>query len=208
VILLVSGPSATIRERLPSPYLGHLLTPDAGNSVASALKTGLPWAADNSAFSGFSPAAFCAMLGKIAGKPGCKFVACPDVVGNAPDTAALFYTWQPIIKSLGLPVALVLQDGIEAVGVPWNMIDALFVGGSTGFKLGPVAASIVREGKRRGLWTHLGRCNTRQRFRYAFELGCDSVDGSGFSKWSAIRIPMAERWLAEFERQPSLALAA
>jgi hypothetical protein len=203
VILLVSGATATLRARLPSRHLGHLLVPAAGNAVP---ETGLPWAADNGAFAGFDPAAFCRLLGRIAGQSGCKFVACPDVVGNADETARLFYIWQPIIKSLGLPVALVLQDGQEHVGIPWNMVDALFVGGSTKFKLGPVAARMVREGKKRGKWCHMGRVNTRQRFRYAYELGCDSVDGSGFSKWPA-RIPMAEQWLEELERQPSLLAA-
>jgi hypothetical protein len=182
VLLLVSGATRTL-ARLDSPHLGHLLTPDNGNSVDSLLKTGLPIACDNSAFSGFDPARFCTMLGRIAGKPGCRFVACPDVVGDAAATARLFAVWQPVLATMSLPVALVLQDGQEAVGVPWDRIDAVFVGGSTAFKLGPVAASLIREAKSRGLWAHCGRVNTKQRFRYAFELGCDSVDGSGFSRW-------------------------
>ncbi len=41
----------------------------------------------------------------------------------------------------------------------WHRLDALFVGGSTYFKLGPTAAGLVREAKRRGLWTHMGRVN-------------------------------------------------
>jgi hypothetical protein len=207
VILFISGATKTIRELPDKQHLGHLLVPADGNSMREVQATGLPFAADNGAFAGFDPAAFCRLLGRIAGKPGCRFVACPDVVGNARETALLFYKWQPIIKSLGLPVALVLQDGQETQGVPWNMIDALFIGGSTEFKLGPIAAKSVREGKRRGLWIHGGRVNTRQRFRYMAEIGCDSCDGSGFSKWPDQKIPLALKWMKEIERQPSFLAA-
>lgn len=202
MILLVSGATKTLRELNRPDRLGHLLTPDDGNIVP----TGGVWACDNSAFQGFQPARFCSFLGKIAGKQ-CLWVACPDVVGDARATADLFYAWRPVIKALNLPVALVLQDGQERVGVPWNLIDAVFVGGSTPFKLGPVAASIVREAKRRGLWAHMGRVNSRQRLRYALELGCDSCDGSGFSRFPARDLPSALRWLEELERQPSLLAA-
>src|SRR5205823_6752489 len=106
---------------------------------------------------------------------------------------------------VGLPVALVGQDGAEALELPWGRFDALFLGGSTGWKLGPGAAALAREAKRRGLWVHMGRCNTRQRFRHAFALGCDSVDGSGFSRWPDQRIPAALEWLAELDGRPRAA---
>ncbi len=198
MILLVSGATKALRELNRPDLLGSLLTPDNGNSAPEGR-----FAADNAAFVGFDPAKFCRMLSRIAGKPNCLWIACPDVVGNARETAELFYAWRPIIKSLGLPIALVLQDGQQHEGVPWNMVDALFIGGSTEFKLGPVAAQFAREAKRRGKWLHGGRVNTRQRFRYMAELGCDSVDGSGFSRFPS-RIAMALRWLEELERQPSL----
>lgn len=165
---------------------------------------GAVWAADNGAFSGFNPAKFCTLLGKVTGKPGCRFVACPDVVGSAVRTTEMFRVWQPILKACELPVALVLQNGQDQVGVPWEMIDAVFVGGDDAFKMGAAAASFVREAKARGLWAHMGRVNTRQRFRYAWELGCDSVDGSGFSMFPDTRIPMAIRWGDELIQQPSM----
>ena len=204
VKLLVSGATKTLRELNRPDRLGVLLTPDSGNAVP---KGDVCWAADNSAFSNFSPARFCTLLGRIAGKSGCRFVAAPDAVGNAHETAVRFAQWQPILRSLELPVALVLQDGQDLVGVPWDLIDAVFIGGSTEFKLGRLAASITREAKSRGKFCHMGRVNTRQRFRYAYELGCDSIDGSGFSRFPEARIPMALRWLDEIERQPSLLVA-
>ncbi|WP_088255927.1 hypothetical protein [Fimbriiglobus ruber] len=195
--LFVSGATATLRRHPGSPYLGALVVPAAGNRLDPVLAAGLPRAADNAAFTGFDPAAFCAMLGRIAGKPGCQFVACPDTVGDAHQTTHLFRTWYPVLTALGLPVALVLQDGQDRVGVPWELVDAVFVGGRTEFKLGPVAAGLVREAKGRGKWAHMGRCNTRRRFRHAHQLGCDSVDGSGFSRWPDQRIPMVLRWLRD-----------
>jgi hypothetical protein len=201
--LLVSGATATLRRHPGSPYLGALVVPGAGNRLDPVLAAGQPWAADNAAFTGFDPAAFCAMLGRVAGKPGCRFVACPDVVGDAAPTAALFRVWSPVVAALGLPVALVLQDGQDRVGVPWDRLDAVFVGGTTGFKLGGTAAALVREAKAGGKWAHMGRCNTRRRFWHAHQLGCDSVDGSGFSRWPDQRIPLALRWLRDLHGDSS-----
>jgi hypothetical protein len=201
--LFISGATATIRRHLDRDRLGLLLVPDAGNSPQVALSLGLPWAADNAAFSGFRPNAFCGLLARISGHPDCRFVACPDVVGNAGETLRLFQTWAPILRSLGLPVALVGQDGVERLDIPWQQMDALFIGGSTDWKLSPGAASIIREAKRRSLWVHMGRVNTRLRFRYAHRLECDSVDGSGFSRWPEQRIPIAIRWMAEADGRPT-----
>jgi hypothetical protein len=197
MLLLVSGASATLRRYHAPHALGALLVPGAGNAVRPLAAAGLAWAADNAAFSGFDPGAFCALLGRIAGAPGCRFVACPDVVGDAAATLRLFEVWQPVLAALGLPVALVGQDGAERLALPWGRFQALFLGGSTAWKLGPGAAALAAEAKRRGLWLHLGRCNSRRRFRHAHGLACDSVDGSGFSRWPDRRIPLALNWLAE-----------
>ena len=203
--LFVSGATRTLRRHSAADRLGVLLVPAAGNTPRAALALGLPWAVDNAAFTGFDPAAFCGLLARVAGRPGCRFVACPDVVGDAAATLALFAVWASVLRQLGLPVALVAQDGLEGLPVPWGGIDALFVGGSTDWKLGPAAAELVREAKRRGLWVHFGRCNTRRRFRHAWHLGCDSVDGSGFSRWPDQWVPLALNWLAALDSRPGAA---
>jgi hypothetical protein len=48
------------------------------------------------------------------------------------------------------PIALVAQDGLEPLPVPWEQLEALFIGGSSRWKLGPHAARLVREAKERG----------------------------------------------------------
>lgn len=200
--LLVSGATTTVAGHASSPYLGHLIVPKAGNRMRSILATGLPWAADNAAFTRFDAAAFCAMLGRIAGKPGCRFVACPDVVGDARATLDRFEVWQPVLAALSLPVALVAQDGLQDLPVPWDRIDAVFLGGSTTWKLGSDARAIAAEAKARGLWVHMGRCNSRARLQYAHRIGCDSVDGSGFSRWPERHLSKALLWLADIHDAP------
>lgn len=179
------------------PHLGVLLTPTAGNRVEHPLNLGLPWAADNAAFAGFDECKFTRMLDRIEGKRGCLWVAAPDTVANAAATLEQFERWEPIIRSHGLPVALVLQDGQEHLPVPWDRLDAAFVGGSTEWKLGEDSRKLVAEAKARGLWVHCGRVNSRARIGYAAGIGCDSCDGSGFSMWPDKRIPLGLRWCKE-----------
>lgn len=179
------------------PHLGVLLTPAAGNRVELAVDLGLPWAADNAAFSGFNEVKFMRMLDRIAGKPSCLWVACPDVVSQAKATLDLFERWERVIREHGLPVALVLQDGQEHLPVPWDHCDAVFVGGSTEWKLGDDARRLAAEAKARGKLAHCGRVNSRTRIRYAAEIGCDSIDGSGFSKWPDEKIAKGLRWCKE-----------
>jgi hypothetical protein len=90
MLLLVSGATKTVERLKSHPHLGHLVSPRSRNDPNWFLSTGLPWAADNGAFSGFDPPAFLRMLDVIQGKPGCLFVVCPDVVGNAIATLSLF----------------------------------------------------------------------------------------------------------------------
>lgn len=83
-----------------------------------------------------------------------------------------------------LPIGFVLQDGAETVGVPWDAIDALFIGGSTDFKLGAAAAEYARVAHGLGKWVHWGRVNTNKRIDHITGTGaCDSFDGSKWARW-------------------------
>ena len=127
------------------------------------------------------------------------------MVGDAAATLTRSAPWLSRIRGLGFPVAYVAQDGLPESSVPWDDIDALFIGGSTEFKLGPVAADAVAEAKQRGKWVHMGRVNSRKRLRYAASIGCDSADGTYLVFAPEKNLSNMLRWLDEINGQPTLA---
>jgi hypothetical protein len=175
---------------------GRLLSPRQFSRVRDTAAAGIPWAADNDCFQRLDVEAYCRMVEAIRGVPGCLFVTAPDVVG---DWRATFDRWQIWLgRLLGLPLAYVAQDGQPFAYVPWDSIRCLFIGGSTGYKLSAEAETLVREAKRRGLWVHMGRVNSHKRFNYARAIGCNSIDGTKFSRWRNTWLPDALTW----HRQP------
>jgi hypothetical protein len=144
------------------------------------------FAIDNGAFSGFSPEAFLSLLAKHEHERHlCRFVSVPDIVGSARRTLESFAHWQH--KLTGWNIALVAQDGQEDLEIPWRPISAIFIGGTTDWKMSKGAADIVRCAKNIGKWVHAGRVNTPGRFEYFEELGADSIDGTGLSRYSWMR---------------------
>lgn len=194
-MVLVHASPKTL-EPYRHPNLGVLCSPRCiyGDDI-----TGWPWAADNDAFSAWDEGRYRKMLANITGRPGCLFVTAPDVVCDATETIRRFWLWLDELRAVGQPVALVGQDGLEAP--PWDEFDAFFVGGSTEWKMGPDAARLVREAKRRGKWVHMGRVNSHRRMMYAKALGCDSLDGTSFSWFRDTYLPGA---LAHARLEPQL----
>lgn len=186
MILLVSGATATKRRY---PAAGTLINPCAGNDPQSLKLVPERWAMDNYAYSGFDCEAFMDMLRAFQGRKGCLFVAAPDVVGDGPETLRRWPFWATVIRAVGFRPALVLQDGMLADEIPWPTIAAVFVGGTTDWKLGPQAASLVGVARARGLWTHMGRVNSFERISYAASIGCLSFDGGQYSMFPDRRIP-------------------
>lgn len=176
------------------PRLGRLLVPDHYPRARATAEAGFVWAADNGAFSGLDESAFVGMLDAIAGLPGCRFVAVPDVVADAGATLDLWHRWLPRVSATGHPPALVAQDGLSSAGVPWSELGALFIGGSTAWKMSAEAARLAREAIGRGLWVHMGRVNSRRRYDYGRALGCHSCDGSSLSRWRSTRLRDALAW--------------
>lgn len=186
MILLVSGATATKRRY---PEVGTLIVPSAGNDPKSLELVPERWAMDNGAYSGFDVAAFMEMLRQFEGRKGCLFVTAPDVVADAAATLAKYPFWARIIRACGFVPALVIQDGMIVDEIPWRIVGAIFVGGSTEWKLGPQAATIVAYARTRGLWTHMGRVNSRKRISYAAKIGCLSFDGGQYSMFPDTKIP-------------------
>lgn len=144
------------------------------------------FAMDNGAFSKFETDSFVKMLAKHEPRRDlCRFVAAPDVVGCAIRTLECFQYWQPRLAKW--PVALVCQDGQENFSIPWDNLSAIFIGGSTEWKMSKHAAAIVKASKVIGKWCHVGRINTAGRFEYFEDLGADSCDGTGLAQYSHMR---------------------
>jgi hypothetical protein len=181
-----------VRELSPHPRLGRLVQPRARNDIGEVATSGAVWGADNDALAGLDPDAYLTMLDQIAAadRTNLRFVAVPDDAQMTPEgprvtwvgTLALWRSWRQALVRRGLPAAIVLQDGATVATVPWEELRAVFVGGSDAFKTAPETRAILVEAGRRGVWRHVGRINTLDRYWRLHGL-FDSYDGSGFSRW-------------------------
>lgn len=169
--------------------VGQLLTPLTRFTLQ---KPELPFAIDNGAFARFEEKSFLSLLEREEHrKSACRFVVAPDVVASARRTLEVFERWK--VRLIGWRVALAIQDGQQDLPIPWDAIDAVFVGGSTQFKLSPHAAHVIKAAKILGKWIHVGRVNDPARWDHFEKLGVDSVDGSGISRFSHMRLAIAKR---------------
>lgn len=201
--MFVSGATATLRR---FARCGELIVPSAGSRPdALRLRPG-HWAMDNGAYSGFDACAFMDMLRAFMGRPGCRFVTAPDVVADAWATLELWPFWSQVIRGVGFVPALVAQDGLTVPDVPWTEVGALFIGGSTEWKLGPQARDLCSHARARGVWVHVGRVNSRARIETIAAMGAQSFDGSGWSRWPDTRIPMGLAWTDHANAQQRLVL--
>jgi hypothetical protein len=114
----------------------------------------------------------------------CLFATAPDVfdpdLGDGMGLVSLERSrpWLPMIRQLGYPAALVAQNGLTPEDVPWDEIDALFIGGTTEWKLSAAANRLAIAAKEHGKHVHMGRVNSAIRWQVAEVFGCDTVDGT------------------------------
>lgn len=232
-MLYLANPCAApaVKAAMADGILGFIATPDQGNKRPP----GVAWCADNGCFGKGYPGddGWLAWLKKHAdAAPDCLFATAPDVVGNAAATLTRSAPFLPQIRALGYPAALVAQNGLEALPVPWDDFDVLFLGGSLEclpcryvwpalrkpernepcpecgrtleeWKLGPAARELTREAKARGKRVHMGRVNSGKRYQYALDIGCDSVDGTFLTFAPTTNLPRLMAWLRA-ENQPAL----
>lgn len=91
--------------------------------------------------------------------------------------------------------AFVAQNGADEHPPPWGEFDVLFLGGTTDWKLGPVARALTAEARALGLPVHMGRVNSERRYRYAAAIGCGSVDGTYITFGPDALLPNVLAWL-------------
>lgn len=172
--------------------VGQLLTPLTRYRLRDPAK---PWAIDNGFFSpGASIAAWLTLLEREKHhSQNCLFVTLPDVVGSARRTLEVYDHWRRDERLRGWRCALVCQDGQEHLPIPWADIAAVFLGGSTNWKCGPHAVHIIKAAKALGKHVHVGRVNGSERWQHFADIGVDTVDGTGLSRYSHMREAIAKR---------------
>lgn len=182
----------SVRLAMTDGLLGCIVTPDQGNKLDSSWT----WIADNGCFSDKWKAG--KWLGFLASlkdhSDSCLFAVVPDVVADHAATLRRWDEWSPVVRALGYRLAFVLQDGATGDTVPWNDIDAVFIGGSTEFKLSPEARALAARARLTGLHVHMGRVNTQERLTYAAEF-CDSADGTFIAFGPDVNLPKMLRFL-------------
>ena len=172
--------------------LGYMHTPQMWNEVLAEVT----WAADSGRFRAPSRYSDEGYLAWLAARPRdrCLFATAPDVVGDHRATVDLSRPMLPRLRAAGYRPAFVAQDGWTEGGTPWGEFDVLFIGGSTGFKLG-AGGKAIAAGRARGKWIHMGRVNSFGRLRVAAALGCDSADGTFLKFAPDVNEPRLIRWL-------------
>ncbi len=193
-MLYLSGhKSKPVEGDLAAGTIGLLLSPNNDYTLDAVAV----WAADNGAFTDRYPGddAFMVWLDRYTRhRRRCLFVAAPDVVGDAQSTLELFPPMAARLRAAGWPVALVGQDGMENLNVPWHLTDWLFIGGSTGWKLGAGAAALIRQAQAAGKRVHVGRVNSARRFGLFAGLDCDTADGTFLAFGPDKNLPAVRAW--------------
>lgn len=107
------------------------------------------------------------------------FITAPDVPMNWQATLEESLPVLPVLRAhLPHRAALVLQDGATPSNIPWDALDWIFLGGSTEWKISPIARACAKEARRRHVGVHMGRVNSLLRLNIAQNFGCDSADGT------------------------------
>ena len=185
---------------------GVMATP-AGGHRPKLLTEVRCWAADNGCYSNrFDYGRWIGWLEALRPfRETCLFAVAPDVVGDWSATWERARPALPMMRTLGYRVAIVAQDGVMVESFPWGEADALFVGGTTGFKESALALNLVKGANARGLHSHVGRVNTRRRILMAYRMGADSVDGTALCHVPDFWFQTLVRWMGEANKQQILA---
>lgn len=169
---------AMLADEYPEYVGGQLLTP-----ASSFVNAGGVFAVDNGCFKQFDRPAWERLLAvNEEHKPRCQWVCAPDVVGSGRRTLECFRFWGGWLADRRWPVALVAQDGIEDLDIPWDAIAAIFIGGTDRFKDSESSRQVAKTAKILGKIVHVGRVNAKR--IGAWRGLADTGDGSGYSRFT------------------------
>ena len=182
---------------------GFIITPFMGNRIAC----GQVWAADTGCYAQpeeFSLEKYYRWL-EQRDRFSCLFATAPDRLGDWPATLARSLPVVADLKRLGYRPAVVAQDGATAENFPWDACDAVFIGGTTEWKLQDAAViGLLEEAGRRGKWRHMGRVNSWERAVVAKLRECDSIDGTLLAFGKDANLGILFEWMNGINRQLSL----
>lgn len=198
--------SGVVREGVQEIGAGFMVTRRMGNVIPA----GALWAADTGCFrnpDGFDLEAYLAWL-RRQDPETCLFATAPDVVGDHAETLRRSIPVLPLIREAGYRAAFVAQDGATAGSIPWDECDALFIGGTTEWKLSEAAYGLVHAARKRGKWVHVGRVNSFRRMRAFAAAGADSADGTFIAFAPKENVRRLQRWIRSLEDNPHLFTAA
>ncbi|WP_446038059.1 hypothetical protein [Streptomyces sp. SID1121] len=184
--------------------IGCMTTPAQGSRIPD----GTLYACDNGKFGkGWPGAAWFKWLERTVNRYGadrCLWAVAPDKPFDASGTLEESLPWLARIRELAVPAAFAAQDGCDLLGLPWEEFDVLFLGGSTEWKIGPVAARLSEEALARGKTVHMGRVNSLRRLRIAEDFGCETVDGTCLAFGPDKNLARLRGWLDEIDSRPTL----
>lgn len=174
--------------------VGHLYTPARSERV----RPWIPYALDNGRYAqtlkgeAFDDDAYWRYLDSFASRSfRPMWIAVPDVPFNGDETLFWWDRYAFTCREYGIPLALVVQDGMSVADVEERKPDVVFIGGSTEWKWATV-----------GQWchafprVHVGRVNSPDRLYQLHELGAESCDGSGWFRGKAPQVVGLGRFLA------------
>lgn len=189
-------------ELMGRPDFGFIVTPRMGHILPATQV----WAADTGCYTEDDTFTLERYLRWLTDRPieSCLFATCPDVVGDWKATLERSQCVPDLLRHLGYKPAIVAQDGATPDTVPWEDIDALFIGGTTEWKMqDPIVLELLDEASKRGKWKHLGRVNSGDRTLIAKLRGCDSVDGTFLTYGKDIHLREVVEWMTVINRQLS-----
>lgn len=190
MLYLANASSPTVRDAMQRGELGMMCTAAEGRVPLVAFDGEPVWyAADNGCFTARGNLNVDHWLtwltNLVAGREHrCLFAVAPDVfnpdLGDDMGRVSLNYSriYLCDIRALGVPVALVAQNGLTPDMVSWDEIDWIFLGGTTEWKLSRAAAVLCAAAREHGKSVHMGRVNSGRRWAIAELFGCDTTDGT------------------------------
>lgn len=178
--------------------IGHLYTP----ARSERLRPWLPYALDNGRYAeavngtAFDEDRFMRFVEQYAFRElRPMWVAVPDVPFNGEETLSWWHKWSDRLRQFGLPLAIVVQDGMSTEDVTplLRKNDVVFVGGSTSWKWASIKAW-------RSAWprVHVGRVNTQkpELLEWLVDAKVESIDGSGWFRGKGPQVVTLGRFLA------------